>query len=926
MIGSSKSLSGFDPRTIPGCSLWLDAADTTTLTLSASNVTGWTDKSPLATPFTLSNGSGGSTIRTTYAGLSVVQVSNSCFFNASYSYPLATRSIFFVMAETVHSDWRGLLSFANTAGQSDYNTQNGYTITSTNTVGSNVQFSQNAGNGGFVFNYNASNGVKNVPFQLYEDVTSNTAVTLFIMGSNVYSSNTSVTPLTSTGLTVGGRGGIPNTGALVIAEVLLYSNVLTTSQRQQVEGYLAHKWGVSGYSPTTPLTIPGCQLWLDAADASTVTGTTSVTAWRDKSTNGYSANSFVNSVAYPSLVSNVQNGNSVIQYSAGNGSSIANFVLAQTMSIFMVYYPINQSTDGPFLEHGPDTNSTSGLYFHAQNGNNFSINSGSGQVAVNFGTTAVSNTWQMIEGINPDPANGNTMAYYVNGTTMASGGIQSGTTTLTKTLYINGRGGANNVSYNTYLAELIIFNIAVTTSQRQTIEGYLAKKWGITSMYLVLPSIHPFYSVRPHLRAFHPTDVPGCKIWFDAADQSSLTLSGTTVTRWANKSDSSSASTGSGTVSINQASLNGISSVRFPAGTNYLNVSSQTYTTSYRNIFFVVTVGASTSGYVYLISADVISGQYYSWTTGDIEINKTGTNGLVTNNPINFFNSTSIVSISTSSGGNTGIWVNGVSQTLAINSVGTGGFFSTGTSTTITLGGINGLTTGILDMYELLQYDGDLTTSQRQQIEGYLAHKWGLTLYLPVISPLSIAGCQMWLDGADPAGNGVIPANGATVSTWVDKSGNGYNATAAPSRTAGTYSTSFRAVYFPTSTTGYITNYTAAPTNETMFVVFNNPTASYDNNILIGGVQGARSLGAGYSGNGGQTVGVVGNLNTQIAWLARTNGGSYALGTTAIVTSQFTTSTNTISINGGTAASGGAPGFTSGRVTYLGVDLSLIHI
>lgn len=244
------STNNFLPTLISGCQLWLDAADKTSMTLSGSNVTAWTDKSPLATPFTLSNGSGGSTIRTTYAGLPVVQVSNSCFFNASYSYPLATRSIFFVMAETVHSDWRGLLSFANTVGQSDYNTQNGYTITSTNTVGANVQFSQNGGNGGFAFNYNANNGVKDVPFQLYEDVTSNTAVTLFVTGSNIYSSNTSVAPLTSTGLTVGGRGGIPNTGALVIAEVLIYNKALSTTERQQVESYLAWKWGLQASLPS----------------------------------------------------------------------------------------------------------------------------------------------------------------------------------------------------------------------------------------------------------------------------------------------------------------------------------------------------------------------------------------------------------------------------------------------------------------------------------------------------------------------------------------------------------------------------------------------------------------------------------------------------------------------------------------------------
>jgi hypothetical protein len=57
----------------------------------------------------------------------------------------------------------------------------------------------------------------------------------------------------------------------------------------------------------------------------------------------------------------------------------------------------------------------------------------------------------------------------------------------------------------------------------------------------------------------------------------------------------------------------------------------------------------------------------------------------------------------------------------------------------------------------------------------------------PYFTPTSIAGCQLWLDGADPAGNGVIPANGATVSTWVDKSGNGLTVSAASSQP--TYST-----------------------------------------------------------------------------------------------------------------------------------------
>jgi hypothetical protein len=44
-------------------------------------------------------------------------------------------------------------------------------------------------------------------------------------------------------------------------------------------------------------------------------------------------------------------------------------------------------------------------------------------------------------------------------------------------------------------------------------------------------------------------------------------------------------------------------------------------------------------------------------------------------------------------------------------------------------------------------------------------------------SPTSITGSALWLDGSDPAGTGVVPANGSVVTTWADKSGKGHNAT-----------------------------------------------------------------------------------------------------------------------------------------------------
>ena len=659
MLGTSKSVWGFDPRSVPGCSLWLDGADSNSMTLSGSNVTAWTDKSPLATAFTLSNGSGGSTIRTTYTGLPVVQVSNSCFFNASYSYPLATRSIFFVMAETVHSDWRGLLSFASNADQSDYNTQNGYTITATNTVGSNVQFSQNFGNGGFNFNYNASNGTKDVPFQLYEDVTSNTAVTLFITGSNVYSSNTSVTPLTSIGLTVGGRNGIPNTGALVIAEVLLYSNVLTTSQRQQVEGYLAHKWGLNGYYDSSiPLSIPGCQLWLDAADASTITGTTSVTAWSDKSGNSNNPTIFGSPNITVGTINNVKamwfNGTSGTWGAFSNsGATVSGFAVG-TMNSGTAGYgriiglgnnPGNDAIGSGFCSLLLRKDSTQGLCTR--------------RFDTDYTYSSYTYDTPFLASVIYDGTNGN---LYINGATI----IQFGSTGNFGYSNYSVGCGIYSISENTidtwkgYVGEVILYRNALTTTQRQSIEGYLARKWGLTSMYSALPSIHPFSSIRPHLRTFQPTDIPGCQLWLDAADSSTLVLSGSNVTQWNDKSGNGrnvSASSSYPTFTTNGILFNG-------ATPNVLSNAASFPSTTALNSFVVFrSTVASTRQRVFVYS---YSGQN-RYVATDTTFNSISTNASQGYGPVSYSpNTTYIYSANTYTGSSISHSENGVESSYQL--------------------------------------------------------------------------------------------------------------------------------------------------------------------------------------------------------------------------------------------------------------------
>jgi len=411
---------------------------------------------------------------------------------------------------------------------------------------------------------------------------------------------------------------------------------------------------------------------------------------------------------------------------------------------------------------------------------------------------------------------------------------------------------------------------------------------------------------------FDPRSVPGCQLWLDAADSSTITGT-TSVTSWADKSGNGRNTTTTGTVSYAN------SGVSITASNSYLTGSfgSPDYTGSTVTCFLIASISGSSGNVARLFSLGKVGTQDWD-NLASITLGRGG--GLLVR-PYRTVPTSSPPSIPAFDMRFLATW--GQTSSLLFNSI-NGGALSTASLTgafainayrignDLLSDDANEQTIGVIN--EIIVYFSELTTAQRQQVEGYLAHKWGLVGPSPTV-PLSIPGCQLWLDGTDPAGTGTPPADGATVSTWVDKSGNGYNATAAPSRTVGTYSTSFRAVNFPNSTTGYITNYSAAPTNETMFVVFNNPSPSGNNNIIIGGVSGARSLGAGYTNAGNGTVG---NLNTQVVWLAST--GTYTAGTTVFTTSQFTPSSNSVSLNGGTFSTGGAPGFTAGRVTYLGVD------
>ena len=128
-----------------------------------------------------------------------------------------------------------------------------------------------------------------------------------------------------------------------------------------------------------PTQVAGCALWLDANDASTVTGTTNVTKVNDKSSNGVNLSnatgySYPNNTfngTYPSFY--CPNG-----YASGSTATLgynAAFALTMPFSLFFVGIQTTASTYGTFCDAAP-----------ASGGNNriYALTSGSGQLYVPF--------------------------------------------------------------------------------------------------------------------------------------------------------------------------------------------------------------------------------------------------------------------------------------------------------------------------------------------------------------------------------------------------------------------------------------------------------------------------------------------------------------------------------------------------------------
>lgn len=229
----------FGPSDLVGLSLWLDAADATTLTLSGSDVSTWVDKSSVANSYTQSTSGNmpSYSLDSTYGAYGVffdgvndnlVPVNNSLRSLNSSNW-----TIFYVSRLTGTTD-----NYMSIYRSSPSGFWNRFRVDipqwSFYVVGSEVAVNQSLVNARGIFS----------------DVVSSTAHTVYQNGSQLGSPSTGVSTSYSETFTIGGNGTNESMTGYMFEFIIYNGTGLTTLNRQKVEGYLAWKWNLTDNLPS----------------------------------------------------------------------------------------------------------------------------------------------------------------------------------------------------------------------------------------------------------------------------------------------------------------------------------------------------------------------------------------------------------------------------------------------------------------------------------------------------------------------------------------------------------------------------------------------------------------------------------------------------------------------------------------------------
>ena len=488
---TSQSVASFDPRSIGGCQLWLDAFDRSSVT-GSSPVTAWRDKSINVTSATNSS----SPVLTTSAinGKQAILLNGSSSLSGTSTGSGTTLTVCIVGTQSNGCATNGGLVCLGRSGQLDWNDIGSVAITQISS--GNMVSTRNS------VNSQTTNTGLATPF-IYILIFDGTYVNTYYNGTLQTTANISLSgTFAYTNYVIGNRAGSTSnvfwTG--YIGEVLIFSQAFTDAQRLPIEGYLASKWGITLSSSTHPFysvipftrifspnDIASCILWVDPANRSTLSlSGTNVVSMTDSSLLANSITRYNGSV-YATAVTVA--GNTILSFpGTGIVYRSAMVLTGSAYTIFVVMSLISTTGNGSGYQRAINADSGGGIVFlGALSGNlaTFCGNGGFNDINANSPTYALTGNGLQVVTMY---VSGSSLIPYING---AAETAKTGTTGATTVLDIGAYQDGTQQNWNGYVGDILVYNTALSTSQRQQIEGYLSWKWSKTF------SSHPFYTFPP---------------------------------------------------------------------------------------------------------------------------------------------------------------------------------------------------------------------------------------------------------------------------------------------------------------------------------------------------------------------------------------------------------------------------------------------
>ena len=763
---SSKNIWGFDPRTIGSCALWLDGADintlfqntagTTPITANGQSVNYWKDKSGQgnnATSLTSGSGniSGTPVYRSSPTGVTFTSASSTsgqgmyCALSSS----TGTVSGFVVLVDSNLSPaYSSTIIGGTTAGPVSAQGGRQWLISGggqeMNDGG--ITPGQTATLNAFISNKGLINFVDTgaTPLNYYEFGTQLTT-------AGTYNATYTSPRITTVGCRGGGTGYAEFLNGTIL-ELIVYNSTLGTQARQQIEGYLAWKWGLQAslsvshpfYSSGTglitrpfarqfqPVDIPNCALWMDLADAITVTlSGSNITRVADKSGNGLTMTN-TGTIAYNTVAQNGLNTGTFSSNGVYLSTSTTNFDFGTTDFYFFAACKTASASSGSYPIVSKNYASTVNSWmFWRNNASAFATLTYSGSTlnsASSAASSSLASTWYVASA---GCIRGTSTTVYSNGAAGTSSGMTSTSNAPGSVAILIG--GTSGLTWGGQLGEVIIYSGSLSNAQRQQVEAYLGWKWGLITSF---SSTYSLYKVPANASVpFNPRVISGLVLWLDAADSSTLfkdtsaitpvSANGDIIRRINDKSGNSLYATTSNTTNIYTTSqLNNNSSIHVPSDSGMLTVPFIASSSNTISLFAVINQSATYTNNASFFRNNTTNSTlnmqreatFMRLNANNIQAVPTG---LLTNigNP-NIYEMTFDATTLTG-------YLNGTSTGTATGT--SNGTLATSNSSygVVTNSGMNGY------FYELLLYNVSFTTSQRQQVEGYLAWKWGLNGSLP---------------------------------------------------------------------------------------------------------------------------------------------------------------------------------------------------